>query len=132
MLKTKWLIYTVLIGLIPFFIRLIFFLLISKTSYSYILNEVDMITFGLVLNLSNINELENRDNVDKKWKTIKIGFSLFMIVIFATLLGISYLADIDSTKIINTSSLKYCSLFLSFNSLIFSYSIYNRLNSDTQ
>ena len=129
MKKRKWLIYTVLIGLLPFFIRLFIYLVVKDTTGSYVLNEVDLVTFGLVLNLTNINELENVNNVDKNWKTTNVGLSVFFLIMFACFLGIAYVSDLSTRINFDKENLKKCALVLGIVSLVASYSIYNRLNT---
>jgi hypothetical protein len=129
MKKTKWLIYTVIIGLIPFLIRT-FIAFVDKTaSLNFWLNEADFIVLGLVLNLTNINELEDRDFDDKIWKTKNIGFSVIFITIFSAILAIVTYADLKADQDINRVTLKGCSICLAFVSFIFSYSVYNRLTT---
>lgn len=129
MKKRKWLIYTVLIGLVPFFLRLLIYFIIKDTNSNYILNEVDMVTFGLVLNLTNINELENVQNVEQKWKTTNIGMSVILLIIFASFLGLVYISDLPNILIFNKENIKYCALCLGIVSFVSSYSIYNKLNT---
>ena len=129
MKKRKWFIYTVLIGLLPFFIRFFIFLVRIDLQFSYSLNVVDIVTFGLVLHVSNINELEDKENVDKRWKTTNIGLSVLLLIIFSAILAVSYISELSDSKNINVQNLKYCGLFLSFVSFIMSYSIYNRINN---
>ena len=88
MKKTKWLIYTVVIGLIPFLIRSFICLFDKTSSISYWINETDFIIFGLVLNLSNINELEDKKVENQIWKTKKIGYSVLQIIIYSAILAI--------------------------------------------
>lgn len=128
MRKSKWLIYTVLIGLIPFFIRFFVFIVRRDLHSNYILNEIDMITFGLILHVTNINELFSYKNSDKNWKEINIGLSIFMLVIFSSFLGLTYFADVDKSSEINRTSIKYMSLILSLVSFFSSYSIYDRIS----
>ncbi|GAB3722136.1 hypothetical protein [Flavobacterium koreense] len=129
MKKTKWLIYTVLIGLIPFLIRS-FIALIDKTAtLDYWLNETDFIVLGLVLNLTNINELEDRTFTDMLWKTKKIGFSIISIAFFSAILAIVTYTDFKKNPDLDRIILKGCSISLAVVSFIFSYSIYNRLNT---
>lgn len=126
MKKTKWLIYTVIVGLTPFFIRFLIWLLSNTLKLNYILNEVDMVTFGLVLNITNINELEDKESLDKQWKTWMMGFSTIMVM--AAFLGITYFSEVSGGTFINRNNVKYCSLFLGVLSFGVSYAIYNRLN----
>lgn len=129
MKKTKWLIYTVIIGLIPFFIRS-FICIFDKTgTINYWLNASDFIVFGLILNLSNINELEDKKLEDQLWKTKNIGLSVIQIVIFSSIFAIISYSDFKLGKDLNEFSVKTCSIVLAFVSFIFSYSIFNRLNT---
>lgn len=129
MKKTKWLIYTVLIGLIPFFIRS-FIALIDKTAtLEYWLNETDFIVLGLVLNLTNINELEDRIFTDILWKTKKIGYSIISIAFFSAILAIVTYTDFKKNPDLDRMILKGCAITLAIVSFLFSYSIYNRLNT---
>lgn len=128
MKKTKWLIYTVLIGLIPFLIRS-FIALFDKTgTIEYWLNETDFIILGLVLNLTNINELEDKDFEDKIWKTRNIGFSVVSIALFSAILAIVTFSEFKVNTDLDKTVVKACSIILALVSFLFSYSIYNRLN----
>lgn len=128
MKKTKWLIYTVIIGLLPFLIRTIIFLFDNTSTYDFWINPYDFIGFGLVLNLTNINELEDRDVIDKLWKTKKIGVSVILIFIFAAIFAILTYSDFKSNTHLNILNVKICSFTLAVISFLFSYSIFNRIN----
>jgi uncharacterized membrane protein len=129
MKKAKWLIYTVVIGLIPFFIRSFIALFDKAGSISYWINEGDFIVFGLVLNLTNINELEDRQFDDKIWKTKNIGLSVIFIIIFSAIFAIASYSDFKNNQDLNKSIVKLSSILLSVMTFIFSYSIFNRLNA---
>lgn len=128
MKKTKWLIYTVIIGLIPFLIRSFICLFDSTGTINYWLNETDFIVFGLVLNLSNINELEDKELDDQQWKTKNIGYSIIQIIIFSAIFTIVTYSDLKSNTDLNIKTVKVSSMILAFVSFVFSYSIFNRLN----
>jgi hypothetical protein len=129
MKKTKWLIYTVIIGLLPFFIRS-FICLFDKTgTLNYWINATDFIVFGLILNLSNINELEDKRLDDQLWKTKNIGYSVLQIILFSSIFAIITYSELKSNKDLNVYTVKICSFVLAFVSFIFSYSIFNRLNT---
>lgn len=127
MKKTKWLIYTVLIGLIPFIIRTFIFLFDTTATSEFWLNSSDFIVLGLVLNLTNINELEDKDLDDKIWKTKNIGISVVFIAVYASILAILTYSDFKLNQDLDKEIVKYCSIGLALLSFIFSYSIYNRL-----
>ena len=129
MIKTKWLIYTVIIGLIPFLIRTLITLFDKQGSINYWINESDIINFGLVLNLSVINELEDKDFEDKIWKTRNIGFSIVSLILLSSILAIVTYSDFKHNTDINRNSVKWCSFILAVVNFIFTYSIYNRLNT---
>src|SRR5688572_30379210 len=128
MKKTKWFIYTVIVGLLPFLIRLFIFFIHTDLRSDYILNVVDMVTFGLVLHISNINELEDKEVVDKRWKTRSIGFSVIMLIFFSIFLAVAYLSETSSFLKVDMSNFKYITLLLCSVSLLMSASIYNTLN----
>lgn len=115
--------------MIPFIIRS-FIALFDKTgTVEYWINETDFIILGLVLNLTNINELEDKDFEDKIWKTRKIGYSVVSIAVFSSILAIVTYSDFKQNQDLDKTMVKGCSIALSFVSFIFSYSIFNRLNT---
>jgi hypothetical protein len=124
MIKTKWLIYTVLIGLLPFIIRILLYLVIKDRSLDFLMNESDFIILGLVLNLTNLNELENQSK--GQWKSVMIGSSAVQIAIYAGILALSYVTELNN-QLIEESTLFWCALVLSLGSFLLSFSIYDRL-----
>jgi hypothetical protein len=88
-----------------------------------------MVTFGLVLNITNINELDDDAEMDQPAKFKYKGISIIAIIMFAAFLGIAYIADLDKSNLLDKRSIKFCSAILSLFSLGFSYSIYNRQNT---
>ncbi len=58
--KVKWLIYTVLVGLIPILSRFLVWGVTEPGIVSFI-TASDFIAFGLILHISNINEIEHPD-----------------------------------------------------------------------
>lgn len=128
MIKTKWLIYTVLIGLMPFFIRVFIVLFDKRGTFGYLFNEIDFISFGLILNLSVINELEDKIVADKVWKSRVIGYSIFSILILSAILAIVTYSDFNMNKDLNRNSIKICAIFLALVNFLLNYSVYNKLN----
>ena len=124
MIKTKWLIYTVLIGLLPFIIRILLYLVIKDRSLDFLMNESDFIILGLVLNLTNLNELENQSK--GQWKSVMIGSSAVQIAIYAGILALYYVTELNN-QLIEESTLFWCALVLSLGSFLLSFSIYDRL-----
>ena len=126
MTKTKWLIYTVLIGLIPFIIRFIIYAVTIGIKINYIFNEIDMIAFGLVLNVSNITELDGNNTVSNEWKTTNMGLSVLFLIAFSSFLGVSYISELPGVVMFDKSAIKWLSLIASVGSFLFSFSIFRR------
>lgn len=129
MIKTKWIIYTVIIGLIPFILRLIIFILSKEKSWDFLANSIDFVFFGLALNLSNINEIENfNTSVDVQWATKFKGFSTIAIIVFASILGMLYISEQQSDPIISSFSAFIVAVLLGVTSFVISYAIFSKLN----
>ena len=121
--KAKWLIYTVLVALIPAMARMLVWL-ISQNSDTDLFNAVDFIIFGLVLHISNINELEHFNEREESWKTVQNGASVFLIILYSILLT-AYLFGEATPSLLNYESLKYISIGLGIGSFLISLSVYN-------
>jgi TRAP-type C4-dicarboxylate transport system permease large subunit len=129
MKRTKWLIYSVIIGLIPILIRIFIYLIDKTATSSYCINPTDFIAFVLVLNLTNINELEHKTFDDILWKTKKIGYSIILILLSSSFLAIITYSEFKKNPDLNMFTMKICCIVLTIVTFIFSLSIYNRLNS---
>jgi hypothetical protein len=125
MLKLKWLIYTVLVGLIPVGARLMVYIVSTKATDAFLWNETDLASFGLALNISNISALEH-ESKDNQWKTFVNGLSVLHLVIIAIVFALAFTKDIEPS-IISVLRLKQAAFMLAFTSLILSYVVYDRL-----
>lgn len=121
--KAKWLIYIVLVGLIPILSRSLVWL-VTNTGAVNILSPSDFIVFGLVLHISNINEIEHFNNVGKGWKTVQNGISIAFIAFYSILYTLALVGD----KVVNVLAITYCSVVLAFVSFLISYSVYDRIS----
>lgn len=128
MLKTKWFIYTVIVGLIPFIVRLCVFLSLQNKNVSVLFDPLDFVVLGLVINITNINQLEGDDKIDKIWKTKCIGLSIIFIIVYAVLFAISVIYSIN-TNIFNKSAILVSSIILSVASVYYGFSVFNRLDN---
>jgi 4-amino-4-deoxy-L-arabinose transferase-like glycosyltransferase len=128
-MNKKWFIYTVLIGMIPFFARVFIYLISKNVNETYVINAVDIAAFGLLLNITNINELESLESLDPVWKTTQIGISVFQIVLFSIFLTLAYLAEANPKFELSNVGIVGCASILALASFVFSYSIFNRINS---
>lgn len=125
-IKIKWLIYTVLVGIIPALLRMLIWF-ISQDQTMDIFNASDFVAFGLILHISNINEIEHFNDHEKSWKTIQNGFSIAFISFYSVLFA-CYLLGQSNPGLINFESIKYLSMVLSFVSFLLSLSVYNRIS----
>lgn len=126
-MKSRWLLYTIVVGLIPFGVRSLIYLLFKDSTVDYLFNNIDFIVFGLVLSLANINELEDRTIYNFRWKMRARGGSIVLICFFTTLLTILLLHELNNQLTLDIGRLKYVTLSMSAITLLFSYSIYFRL-----
>lgn len=121
--KTKWLIYTVLVGLIPILSRSLVWLVTNAGTINF-LSPSDFVAFGLVLHISNINEIEHFDNVGKEWKTVQNGISIAFIAFYSVLFSLTLIGD----NVVNILAITYCALSLAVVSFLISYSVYDRIS----
>jgi hypothetical protein len=121
MTKTKWAIYTVVLGLVPILSRLLIAAL-SKGPISPV-EASDVVGFGFVLAITNISSLEHATNVDPGWKTQSIGISL----IGVALLSIVFVASCLPAEQFDRSKTLWSACALSATALLHSYSVCHRL-----
>lgn len=125
--KVKWLIYTVAVGLIPIVIRIFIWLLTNQSNMNPI-STSDIIAFGLVLHISNINEIEHiRDEQSQSWKTVQNGISILFIAVYSVFLSVIIIAEANP-QIINGELIRNYSAGLSVISFIISFSIFHRIS----
>jgi hypothetical protein len=125
--KSKWFAYTVLVGLIPIASRLLVWA-VSSTEIAAPFAPTDFVAFGLVLHISNINELEHATEHNKAWKTIQNGVSVIFIALYSVMFAVTLLAE-KSPKLFNASSLLVCVAALAATSLALSLSVVYRLSA---
>ena len=128
--KITWLVYTVVIGLIPVLSRLLLWF-ISHNRNIDILNTADFVVFGLILHISNINALEHFNDGHKTWKTIQNGTSTVFIVLYGVLFA-AYLLDQTNPGLIDQESIRYATMALSFVSFLLSLAAYDRMSKSTE
>lgn len=125
--KTKWLAYTVLVGLIPILSR-IFVWLTAKADTMHLLAAPDFIAFGLVLHISNINELEHVSAENSKgWKTIQNGISLIFVALYSVLYAVLLVGE-TTPSLVDMKSMLICVIAMATVSFLLSLSIFHRLS----
>jgi hypothetical protein len=128
--KLQWLIFTVAAGLIPIICRALVHFLCKNDIVEFI-TAGDFVIFGIVLHVSNINEITNPDECDESWKLIQIGTSILFIIIYSLIYSLIVLSE-AMPQFIDKSAIEISSIILSFVSFILSLSIYNRRTSLSQ
>lgn len=121
--KIKWLIYTVLAGLIPILSRLIVWAVTKEGSVN-LLSPSDFAAFGLVLHISNINEIEHFTCVEREWKTAQNGISIAFIAFYSVLFALTLIGE----NIVDVTAITICTVILSIVSFFISYSVYDRIS----
>jgi len=90
--KSKWFAYTLLVGLIPVLIRLLVWFVAASDLVEPI-TAIDLITFGLVLNASVINEVEHLPAKDHEWKSAQNGLAIASITFHGALYAMAVFGD---------------------------------------
>ena len=124
--KVKWLIYTVLVGLIPAVLRALLWV-ISPHQTVDLFSTSDFVAFGLVLHISNINELEHFNDLKKSWKTFQIGTSIFLIAVYSFFFAAHLFGQANPGKI-NASAVRAISMLLNVVSFYLSFSVYDKIS----
>ena len=123
----KWLVYTVIIGLVPALARLLISSISLNDNVSYF-NALDFIIFGLILHTANINEVEHFRDDHNNWKTIQNGTSIVFIAAYS-LLFTCYLIGQSNPNTFNLMAINYIAMGIAIVSFLISFSVYNRISS---
>lgn len=133
----RWLIYTVIVGALPILVRLVVYLISNHLPNAVCINPVDIVFFGLTINISNINEVNSlkaqrikKGEVDiiSNYKDTFVGLSTLFIILLAIPLGALYMSELTDHTIINQSTAFIGAIALGVLSFVFSsIVIYNVL-----
>jgi hypothetical protein len=124
--KTKWLIYTVLVGLIPILSR-IFVWSVTESGVVSLIMASDFIAFGLILHISNINEIEHLADDEKSWKTVQNGVSIAFIAFYSVLFALIMISE-GIPSFIDIEAIKNCTVGLAVISFLISFSVFHRIS----
>lgn len=124
--KTKWLIYTVLVGLIPILSR-IFVWSVTESGVVSLIMSSDFIAFGLILHISNINEIEHLADDEKSWKTVQNGVSIAFIAFYSVLFALIMISE-GIPSFIDIEAIKNCAVGLAVISFLISFSVFHRIS----
>lgn len=125
-----WLIYTVMVSALPILIRFMVYIFTNHLPNSSWISLIDIVFFGLTLNISNINELSTF-TIRKSKKSIRqeirqriglfTGISILFIILLAIPLAGFYINEIVGTDIINITMAYIGVSIMATISLIFSF-----------
>jgi len=123
-LKWRWLVFTVLFGMVPIIIRLLVsgFDLASRVP---MFTASDFIALGIVLQVSLFNEIKYYDLDDVDWKQVMMGASALYMLVYAVLYVLVLISEFD--KQIDAQLILYVSIVLSLVSLLLCWAVYDRL-----
>ena len=92
-----------------------------------LINAADLAVFGLILHISNINEIAHFDEPGQSWKITQNGISIAFISWYSILLA-SHLLEQTQPGIINETFVRFIAMTFCGVSFILSLSIYSRLS----
>lgn len=122
----RWLIYTVLVGLVPLLARLLAWAATMPGTVEPI-TAADLIAFGLVLHISNINEVEHLPKNDPM-KSLQHGFSFTFIALYGVLLAVTLVGN----TVTNNDSVLALSCTMALVSLGISSALQYRLSAASE
>ncbi len=117
---TKWLMYTVVIGLIPIILRFFLYFTLSNNYSINIISLSDIAIFGLIIHISIINELEHYS--DKNWKIKQTVVSMLFIIIYSFLFALITFSN--EVLVIFDKNITILIILMSFVSFLIGYSVH--------
>lgn len=124
--RSKWLAYTFLVGLIPVLMRLLVWAA-TKAGKVEAFAAPDFVSFGLVLHISIINEMEQLPQKERNWKAIQNGTSIIFIALYGALYALAILGE-KIGNLVDASAVLRSSLFFVSFSIVLSLSTLQRLS----
>lgn len=128
-LKLRWLIYTVLFGMAPIFLRLLVGCLVEGSRTIALVAPSDIIAFGIVLQVSIFNEIKYHDLEDAEWKHRMMGFSALLMLAYSGLYVLLLVSEVFNG--INVRSILISSMVLSAVSLLLCWASYDRMSKSS-
>jgi hypothetical protein len=93
-----------------------------------ILAASDFIAFGLILHISNINEIEHLSDSDKSWKTIQNGTSILFIALYSVLFSLIMLSE-GAPEFVDYQVIRISVIILAAVSFLISFSVFHRISN---
>lgn len=121
--RIRWLVHTVLVGLIPILSRC-FAWLVTQPGTVELVAATDFVAFGLVLHVSTINELEHSTTDSATWKSAQTSAA----VLFVTVYSVLYSIGLVSANVLDKDAMTRCAMGLALLSFLLNFSIYRHLD----
>ena len=99
--------------------------MVASDRHSSILNPTDLILFGLILHISNINEIEHFASDHRSWKSVHNALSILFIVMYAVLFTCLVFDEYGLVSV-NYPVVRNIAVSLSAISFVLSLTIYYR------
>ncbi|RJX81305.1 hypothetical protein [Pseudomonas sp. LS-2] len=119
-----WLVYTVLLGLVPIVIRILVASFVSGENVPFF-SAADFISLGMVMQISLLTEIRYHDSADAWWKKIFIGFSIFAIMMYAVMVAFTLLSEVVDR--INKESVFIVCMSMPVVSFALCWALYDRV-----
>lgn len=124
--KFRWLLFTVLYGVVPILLRLLMSFFIDEGEGMARFTASDFIAFGIVLQVSIFNEMRYHDASDLEWKHRMTGVSAFLMLFYVGLYMLMLFSEIYHK--LKVDSLLTCSMVSAAVSLLLCYVFYDRMS----
>ncbi|WNW11245.1 hypothetical protein RRX38_08785 [Pseudomonas sp. DTU_2021_1001937_2_SI_NGA_ILE_001] len=122
--KILWLIYTVLLGMVPIFMRLIVANLVNGERIPVVAAS-DFISLGIVIHISVLAEIRYSDTHGATWKQAVTGVTVLALIFYSVLYAASVFSEVSNE--VNTSGILWSSMFMAVVSFLVSLVVYDRL-----
>lgn len=123
-----WLLFTVLIGTVPFTLRIAMYFVQSNSSNIAGFSSADMLSFTSVLTTSNLYIVHSHQGRRERHSEIMIAVSWVVLALSSCLFGGSLLLEIQPPPI-SYSHLNVLSVILAVSYFLFSFAVWYRMNS---
>lgn len=123
----RWFLYTVCVGSLPILIRLFIYFLVEENSLE-IISIGNVAFFGLVLHISNLNQMEYHVIKNETWRQKTVFTSLMFVIIFSIIFTL-YFIDEATMLIIDAYKLQVTAILMTVLTLIYSISVNGALSS---
>lgn len=126
--KVLWLIYTVLFGMVPIFIRVFVASLVNGDKIAWV-SASDFISLGIVMQISILAEIRYTESSESGWKSAITGISALAIIFYAALFAFALLGEVNQD--INKGAVLSMSMLMAFGSFLLCWAVYDRVIHST-